>query len=120
MSDTPDDPEIPTRKFNLKPKSFEQVNGPSAEPSEQPTDVYAILEQNKRHAQRVELPVDLTPRRSRRRRDYWLTMLVGNAVIVLTVAALPRNPMVLACGFSGLVLFSLGVTWVMWVVMDNY
>lgn len=31
-----------------------------------------------------------------------------------------RNPMTLAYGIGGMIVFTLGLTWVMWFVMDDY
>ena len=107
-------------KFRLKAKSFVCVNAPQAESSAGPTSVHAMLEQNKTIAEAGSKPLAPPVKRSRRRKDYILAMIGGNAVMILAIAILPKNPVVLIFGFSGVVLYSVGITWVMWMVMDDY
>lgn len=61
-----------------------------------------------------------TKRRSRRRRDYWLLMLAGNAVFVAFAGLLPTNIMAVAYSLLGAVIYSAGLTWVMFGVLDDY
>jgi hypothetical protein len=107
-------------KFTLKEKTFERVNMPATESASPPHDVYQILKQNKTIADSTAEPLDLTPRRSRRTRDYLMVMVLGNAAIIGAILVLPKNAVTLAFGFSGAVLYSVGISWVVWVVMDDY
>lgn len=91
---------------------------PAATPP--PIDPRQILAENQRIEARYAKPVDLSRPRSRRARDYWIAMILGNVLIAGLVAILPKNPVVLLFGLSGLVMFSAGITWVMWVVMSDY
>ncbi len=36
------------------------------------------------------------------------------------VLVLAKNVVTLVCGGSGMIFYSLGLTWVMWFVMDDY
>ncbi len=66
---------------------------------------------------------ELTPkprRRSRRTRDYWLLVLSLNAFFAFAAFGPFRNPMTLTYGIAGMIITTLGLTWVMWFVMDDY
>jgi len=115
------DQETRRGKLKLGAKEFERLNRPACkEKTDAAFDVQSILSGNLKVNAPFEKPVDLTPRRSRRKRDYWTVLLVGNALFVGLVSMLPKNPVVLVYGFSAVVLFSVGVTWVMWAVMSDY
>jgi len=116
-----DDAERVREKFELKPKPFEMVNAPlSQEPSE-PIQVEKILRDNLKIGNEAKpFVLDLEKKTSRRKRDYILLMVGGNAVILLLFSFLPHDPLVRLFGWSAVGLFSLAVTWVMWGVMDNY
>jgi hypothetical protein len=117
MSDQP----IGPGRLKLGAKQFESLNQPTtAEKPDTGSDVRSILSDNLKVSAPLEKPVDLTPRRSRRGRDYWTVLLVGNALLVGLVAVLPKNPFTLVYGFSGVVVFSVGLTWVVWGVMSDY
>jgi len=147
MSDTPPDPENPRREFQFKPSEFERDNRPaqpdgsnapidvrqhfrSASPAsavpgtavKPENEVHAILRSNVAHAKARGLHEVIPQRRrpSRRRRDYWLMLAGGNLLVVGAVLALHANVVTLIFGLSAVVLFSLGLTWVMWFVMDDY
>ncbi len=48
-------------------------------------------------------------------------MFIGvNLFVVGTVGVLHKNVVTLLFGFSAMIFFSLGLIWVMWVVMDDY
>ena len=111
----------PPKKFELKAREFERLNqkGPAGKGAEH--DVFAILQQNRSVEQQKGLgEVEIKPTRSRRRRDYWLVLIAGNLVLA-GVAVLGRsNAIVLVYDLAGFVVFNLGLTWVMWFVMDDY
>ena len=115
-----DSPESGKSKFTFKAKPFERVNPLGPEGRAPSNDVHSILEQNKVVADASAEPLEFTPRRSRRKSDYVFAMICGNAAMIVIVAFLPKNAVTLAFGFSGMVLYSVGVTWVMWMVMDDY
>ena len=115
-----DSPEADKPKFTFKAKPFERVNPVGPEGRASSNDVHSILEQNKAVADASTEPLQFRPRRSRRKSDYVFAMVCGNAAAILIIAFLPKNAVTLAFGFSGMVLFSVGLTWVMWMVMDDY
>jgi hypothetical protein len=55
---------------------------------------------------------------SRRTRDYWLALTGGN--IVIAGGALFFGGVALIFGLAGIIIYSLGLTWVMWQVMNRY
>ncbi len=95
---------------------------PRREPAPGRTDVHGVLQENLARANAAGLnDVDLTPRPpSRRKRDYWFCLVAGNAFIVGLVLRLGLNPMTVMFGFGGVIVFSVGLTWIMWFVMDRY
>ncbi|MBA4137586.1 MAG: hypothetical protein C0518_09745 [Opitutus sp.] len=125
-----DEPEPTPRTFTFKPKEFERVNAPRPEvgddtPAAAPLakDVFAM--QRDLRAREIAAgmdqlkPVD-RPESKRRRRDYWLLLLTGYAILASAALIFPGNPVVLLYVFAGIVLFSIGLTWVMWFVMGRY
>ena len=86
------------------------------------TEVHALLRDNLDRANAAGLN-DLTPqlrRRSRRKRDYWLLLFTVNAFFAFAAFGPYANPMTQFYGFAGFIMFTLGLTWVMWFVMDDY
>ena len=61
-------------------------------------------------------------RKSKRKRDYLVTMLVANPPMwaLFAFALYYRNPYLLAYAGGGIVLFNVSFTWVMWFVVDDY
>ncbi|MBI2516091.1 MAG: hypothetical protein HYV95_04180 [Opitutae bacterium] len=119
----PADEEPKPRQFTLKAKEFDRVNAPrgAQEPSAD-HDVYAIRQQIRAREQAAgfdELK-PLPPRRSRRRRDYWMLMLLGNGFFGAAALIGHSNPVVFVAGLGGAIIFSIGLTWVMWFIMENY
>lgn len=119
----PAEEEPKPRSFAFKAKEFERVNAPTGaqEPSAD-HDVYALRRQIREREQAAGLDnlVTRPKRRSRRRRDYWLLLLASN-VVFGTLALLGRgNPAVFISGLAGAIILSIGLTWVMWFIMDDY
>ena len=86
-----------------------------------PNDVHAILQQNHAVAKQAGLnEVELKVVKSRRKRDFWLLLIAGNLVTAGLVALGGFNPISLVYGLAGVVVLSLGLTWIMWFVMDDY
>ena len=125
MSDAtplPSDDDPPPVKHTLTTAKFEAVNAPIAAPTPAPTDVYQVLQDNLAHENAAGMNVvkPVPPRRSRRKRDFWLVMIGGNLAIMASVGATNINVMTVIYGFAGVILLSSGLTWIMWFVMDDY
>ena len=58
--------------------------------------------------------------RSRRKRDYWFLLVAGNLLVIAMTSLSGYNPASMIFCLGGLVLVSLGLTWIMWFVMDDY
>lgn len=123
--DTPDperppaEPELPREKLKLGTKQITEVNRP-IEATTKPITVHEILAENLRHTVPAEKPLDLRKPRSRRKRDYWVLMLIGNAILGSGAYFFPHNPVVLAFVIGGCTVFTISITWIMWQVMSNY
>jgi hypothetical protein len=122
----PADPPPPRpRKFNLKPKDdFARANAPDvAQHQSTDHDINTWHAQASRSgdAARPTPPLPLT-HPDRRRRDYWLLMFLGNGGLAGLAAYghLHGNAFLLGVGGAGIALYSLGITWLMWGVMDRY
>ena len=127
----PDEPSSAPRKFALKPKDFERLNAPRPETAEEAArdtapalnDMTALRHEVRAREAAAGLdeikPPD-RPRSNRRRQDFWLLLIGGNLAIVGAVAFVGANPVSLLFGLGGVVMFSLGLTWTMWFVMDRY
>jgi len=115
-----DDP--PPVKHTLTTAKFEALNEPTAAPTPAPTDVYQVLQDNLARENAVGLNVvkPVPPRRSRRKRDFWLVLIGGNLAIMASVGFTSINVMTVIYGFAGVILLSSGLTWIMWFVMDDY
>ena len=145
----PPEPEPPRREFRFKPTEFEVANRPADDtpanapidvtqlyrqanapapvpgavaPSQAENQVHAVLRANlaKDEAKGLNAVVPQARRPSRRKRDFWLLFIGGNLLVAGTVGVLNKNAVTLIFGFSAIVFFSLGLIWVMWVVMDDY
>ncbi len=145
-----DESDPPRKHYQLKPTQFEVVNAPSgaapvdsapthvrghiraanAGPKNTPApiaaprenDVHALLRANAIRANAAGLN-DLAPpppSTSRRKKDYIFTLLIGNGAIIGLVLLLGMNVMTVAFGGAGVLLYTAGVTWIMWFVMDRY
>lgn len=115
MSSEP--PEPAPRKYQLKPKVIEKINRPVGSGPDAPIDVRQILQANLRVEDRFAAPLEIRPRRSKRKRDYWTVLLGSYVVAALTVLWQPGS--VIFVG-AGVIILSLGLTWIMWFVMSDY
>ena len=136
LRDAPDCAEIfpPRRQFQFKAREFENVNQPPAPSAAGPAppgtpppllppaavDVMEIARENTRIQAGYEKPLDLTPPPNRRRRDYLLLMAVANGFFVASLILGRGNAMVMVFSFSGIVISSAAITWVMYGVMSRY
>ena len=93
--------------------------GGAAKPSD-PNDVYTARE-TVRGAEKASGgdAVEIRKVSSRRTRDYWLALVGGNIVIV-GGALFFGGGVALLFGLAGVIIYSLGLTWVMWQVMNRY
>jgi hypothetical protein len=115
-----DDP--PPVKHTLTTAKFEAVNAPTTAPTPAPTDVYQVLRDNLARENAAEMNVvKPVPRRpSRRKRDFWLMLVLGNLAIVALVVCTRGNTVSVLLGLAGVIVLSVALTWVMWFVMDDY
>lgn len=114
--------EQPPKNYAMKPRKFARVNAPAGTQAKSAEhDVYAILQQNRAVEKLAGLnEVELKVVKSRRKRDYWLLLIAGNLLIVSLVALGRLNAVSMIFGLAGIVILSLGLTWVMWFVLDDY
>jgi hypothetical protein len=107
------------RKFTFKAKDFASENVASTPPA---PSIHEILRDNltaQKSAEPAVLP-NLHDRRTRRRQDYWITMLAGNLLGAGSALFLPLNAVVLVYLLAFFVIFNLTLVWVMFQVMDKY
>ena len=145
-----DEPEPPPKVYGFKEREFKRENNPASGLPPMPTakdhaimsghlarkpqassggvnrtadpnDVYAVLQQNRAVEEKLGFDeMEIRKIKSRRMREYWLTLIVGNLFIVGVVTLIGFNPFTLVYGLAGIVMFSLGLTWVMWQIMAKY
>jgi hypothetical protein len=118
----PSDDDSPPVKHALTTATFEALNAPTSGSAPHPTDVHQVLQDNlaRENAAGINDLKPKPPRRSRRKRDYWLVLIFGNLAIVATVHLAGGNIVSNLFGFAGIILLSVSLTWVMWFVMDDY
>jgi hypothetical protein len=86
-----------------------------------PNDVLTVLNQNRAAEKKLgKDQIEIREVKSRRKRDFWLLIVGGNLAIIGWVFLLGPNVITLVYGLAALVIFNLGLTWVMWQVMDRY
>lgn len=98
-------------------------HGPGAgPPAPSKNDVQVILRDNlaRANAAGMHHVNPLPPRPSRRRRDYVTLLVFGNTIFGIGMLVGHDNPMVFVYSLSGAALFNVGVTWIIWVLMDRY
>ena len=119
-----DEPEPPHAKFKLRTEEkFERANEkPGQEDPNTTNDVrnWRADQRSIEHQAGVDVlaPVENLP--GRRRREFWILMLVGNAFFDSAVYFGQSNPLMLACGTAGVAMWSLGLYWVMFHIMTKY
>lgn len=86
-----------------------------------PNDVYSALQHN-RTIEKMHGgdQVEIRQIKSKRVRDFWLLLIGGNLLIVGVVVVLGLNPVTVIFGLGGVILFSVGLSWIMWQVMGRY
>jgi hypothetical protein len=101
------------------------ITGPvlsSGGPVNRANEVHAMLQHNHARADAAGLN-ELAPkpkRLSRRKRDYWLLMTLGNLALAVFAITQRANPFFLVCGVAGMGFLSIAISWIMWHVMDDY
>jgi hypothetical protein len=113
---------ITVQALNLAATSKQPILGANG-PVNRANEVHAMLELNRRRARDSGAFAlkPLPPRRSRRKRDFWLMVIVVNLFCVGLTAAVSRfSPLVMLYGFSCGCFFSAALGWIMWIVMDDY
>ena len=143
----PDETEPPRKQYGFKEREFTRDNrpasaaepawsvrdlaklagpvtrttprGPGAPKAGDPNDVFATL-QNNRAAEMNSGGDEIEVQKvsSRRKKDYWLMLVGGNVVIV--GFSMFVGGIALVVGLAGVIIYSLGLTWVMWQVMSKY
>jgi hypothetical protein len=85
-------------------------------------DVQALLKANTAHeaAAGVHELTPQAPRRSRRKRDYWISLLAAYAAIGGALKIASFNLMSIAFATAGAIIVTLGLTWIYWFVLDDY
>lgn len=142
----PDEPDPPRKVYGFKEREFKRDNalGGEATPTVQdlaklagvhhdpkprqtaakagdPNDVLSVLQQNRKMEQRHNLDaIEIKEIKSRRKREFWLMLVGGNLFIIGAVLVSGINVITVVFGLAGLIVFSLGLTWIMWQVMDRY
>lgn len=144
----PDENDPPRKVYGFKERDFKRDNPPAAGgeamPSAQdlaklaghhhnpgprtagakaddPNDVFKVLDQNRSVEKHHHLDdIEIKKVKSRRKRDFWLILVGGNLAIIGSVFISGINVITVIFGLAGLVVFSIGVSWIMWQVMDKY
>jgi len=91
-------------------------------PVNRANEVHAMLQDNLARANAAGLN-ELAPkpkRRSRRTRDYWLLMTLGNLALAILGITQRDNPFILVGSLAGIGFLSALISWIMWHVMDDY
>lgn len=85
-------------------------------------DVQALLQANAAHeaAAGLHALTPQAPRRSRRKRDYWISLIAAYTVIGGAVMLVGPNLISIAFGAAGMLIVTLGLTWIYWFILDKY
>lgn len=117
----PDPGIVPTEKVRIDVRDLTRAAAiPSATarpaPPQGDNEVHTMLRENLARANATGLNDVALPakRTSRRTRDYVIAMILGNALLAVATVISP------IFGAAGLIIYNLGLTWIMWFVMDAY
>ena len=116
----------PTQKIEVR-DLYKQAStpGPVLGPGQKMADkneVHVMLQDNLARANAAGLNT-LTPkpkRRSRRKRDYFLVLFSVNAFFAFAAFGPYSSVAMMAYGVAGIIITTLGLTWIMFFVMDDY
>lgn len=115
-----DEPDPPRVHYSFKPTEHRRISESDRQEHPDAIEVEKILRENLAAEAKKRAPAPQpVPWRSRRTRDYLLLLVVPCAIIGALIYFLPRHPLVPVFGLSLIALYSLGITWLMWVVMDG-
>jgi hypothetical protein len=99
-------------------KSPKGATGPKAD---DPNDVYAVLQKNRGLEKQLRGDqIEILEIKSKRKRDYWLLLGVGNLIIVGIAAVMGLNVMTVSFACVGVLVYSTSLTWIMWQIMGRY
>lgn len=145
-----DEPDPPRKQYGFKEREFKRDNrrassappmptatdlaklagGPvvAGAPKNQqkagdPNDVHAVLAANREVEKRFGGDeVKFTTTGSRKKRDYWLVFLALEIVFggLVALGVKQSNPFFLVFGLTGMVVFGIAITWIMWHLVDRY
>ncbi len=115
-------PPMPTAKDLAKMAGPVVKTGKPAGPkATDPNDVYAAMQRNRAAEKKFGGDeVEIKVIKSKRKRDYWFLLITGNLAIVMPCLILGPNAMTLGAGGAGIILYTLGLTWIMWQIMGKY
>lgn len=87
-----------------------------------PNEMQAVLRENVAQANAHGLnDVVLPPKRkSRRKRDYFLLLIPVDVFFAWMAFGPSANAITFAYGIGGLALYTTGLTWVYWFIIDDY
>ena len=88
-----------------------------------PNDVRAVLAANREVEKQFGGDViGINKVSSRRKRDYWLVFLTLEIIFggIVAVGIKQPNPFFLVFGLTGMVVFGIAITWIMWQLLDRY
>ena len=96
---------------------------PATDPAKahDPNDVHAALHLNRATEKKFGRDeIEIKEIKSRRAREFWLVLVGGNLAIIGAVVMTNINVVSVMFGFGGVIIFSIGLSWIMWQVMDRY
>ncbi|MEX0332481.1 MAG: hypothetical protein AB3N64_13770 [Puniceicoccaceae bacterium] len=105
------------KKFKLKPTVSQPYS--TLEQDHKPVDSRQILQENTERGLTNE-SFEVTERPRRKRRDYLVLMVLGNLLLLIPLLLFLPNLFISVSCLSGMVLYSVGISWVMWGVMGDY
>jgi|GEM_PF-3186356 len=83
-------------------------------------DVSKILRENDEKQRKAEILPELQKSRSRKKRDYIVVMILVNLALLSSNIIFSSNVVALVFSLAGVVIFSVGFTWIMWQVVEDY
>ena len=110
-------------KFRLKPRQdFVRANPEQRKhAASRDHDVFAWRQQEQTlvHQSGID-EIKIVRRSNRRAIDYWVTLTIGNLLMATIGVWGQNNLFVLASCGAGILVFTVGLTWIMWGVMRRY
>jgi hypothetical protein len=90
--------------------------------STDPNDVHAVLRENRANERAHGInEVEIRKVSSRRKREYWFVLITAELGFgTLVYLGWNQNPFFFVYGICGMVIVGLGVTWIMWHIMEKY